>query len=200
MISVGEPSPTLDHLPLEEGTPHGPVVAIGAPGSTPPFGAARKYVTDDEWRDTVSDLCSHAGAVVMTLDETEGVRWELAHLFGRNYERKTPFLLPPRLAPPAEAARVLPAALTHWKKPSDWAGHINEIARNEQRFCIGWFWRDDGQVEVFTSQHASYLAYLLAVRTYLSGSADRFDPPPVTRADAGQAPVPRHKVYVGSAV
>jgi hypothetical protein len=40
MISVGEPSPTLDHLLLEEGTPHGPVVAIGAPGSTPPFGAA----------------------------------------------------------------------------------------------------------------------------------------------------------------
>ncbi len=128
------------------------------------------------------------------------MRWELAHLFGKNYERKTLFLLPPRLAPPAEAARVLPAALTHWKKPGDWGGHISEIARNEQRFCIGWFWRDDGQVEVFTSQHDSYLAYLLAVRTYLSRSADRFDPPPVTRADAGQAPVLRPKVYVGSGI
>jgi hypothetical protein len=58
----------------------------------------------------------------MTLDETEGVRWELAHLFGKNYERKTLFLLPPRLAPPAEAARVLPAALTHWKSRAIGAG------------------------------------------------------------------------------
>jgi hypothetical protein len=51
LVSVGEPRPTLDHVLLEEGTPHGPVVAIGRPGSTPPFGAARIYVTDEEWRE-----------------------------------------------------------------------------------------------------------------------------------------------------
>jgi hypothetical protein len=68
VVSVGEPRPTLDHILLEEGTPYGPVVAIGAPGSTPPFGAARKYVTDQEWRDTVAELCHQAGAVVATID------------------------------------------------------------------------------------------------------------------------------------
>ena len=167
MVSVGEPRPTLDHVLLEEGTPYGPVVAIGRPGSAPPFGAARTYVTDDEWRETVSGLCSHAGAVVMTLDETEGVRWELSHLFGQNYERKTLFLLPPRLAPADEAARMMAAALTHWREPSAWAAQISEVAKSERRCCIGWYWKDDGQVEVFTSLRASYLAYLLAVRTFL---------------------------------
>ncbi len=197
LISVGEPRPTLDHVLLEEGTPHGPVVAIGAPGSTPPFGAARTYVTDEEWRDTVSGLCSRAGAVVMTLDETEGVRWELGHLFGQNYERKTLFLLPPRLAPAAEVARVLPGVLTHWRDPSDWAAQISETAQREKRFCIGWYWRDDAQVEVFTSQHDSYLAYLLAVRSFLSHSAARFEPAPVVPADGSPAPAPRPRVYVG---
>ncbi len=188
LVSVGEPRPTLDHVLLEEGTPHGPVVAIGRPGSTPPFGAARIYVTDEEWRETVSDLCSHAGAVVMTLDETDGVRWELGHLFGQNYERKTLFLLPPRLAPPADAARMLQAALTHWKEPSDWATQICEVAKSERRSCIGWFWRDDGRVEVFTSSRASYLAYLLAVRAFLSRSVGRFEMPPATHGDGAQPP------------
>jgi hypothetical protein len=188
LVSVGEPRPTLDHVLLEEGTPHGPVVAIGRPGSTPPFGAARIYVTDEEWRETVSDLCSHAGAVVMTLDETDGVRWELGHLFGQNYERKTLFLLPPRLAPPAEAARMLQAALTHWREPSDWATQICEVAKSERRSCIGWFWRDDGRVEVFTSSRASYLAYLLAVRAFLSRSVGRFEMPPATHGDGAQPP------------
>ncbi len=181
LVSVGEPRPTLDHVLLEEGTPHGPVVAIGRPGSTPPFGAARIYVSDEEWRATVSELCSHAGAVVMTLDETEGVRWELGHLFGQNYERKTLFLLPPRLTRPDEAAPMMQAALTHWKEPSDWAAPIGAVAKSERRSCIGWFWRDDGQVELFTSSRTSYLAYLLAVRTFLSRSAARFEaPPPAT--------------------
>ena len=133
----------------------------------------------------------------MTLDETEGVRWELGNLFGQNYERKTLFLLPPRLAPAAEVARVLPGVLTHWRDPSDWAAQISETAQREKRFCIGWYWRDDAQVEVFTSQHDSYLAYLLAVRSFLSHSAARFKPAPVVPADGSPAPAPRPRVYVG---
>jgi hypothetical protein len=185
---------------LEEGTPYGPVVAIGRPGSTPPFGAARTYVSDEEWRETVSGLCSHAGAVVLTLDETEGVRWELSHLFGQNYERKTLFLLPPRLAPADQAARMLPAALTHWREPSDWARQICEVAKNEQRCCIGWFWRYDGQVEVFTSLRASYLAYLLAVRAFMSRSAARFETPPPMPGGNGQAPPPAPRPYLGAGI
>jgi hypothetical protein len=41
LVSFGEPRPTLDHVLLEHATPHGPVVALGAPGSRPPFGIAR---------------------------------------------------------------------------------------------------------------------------------------------------------------
>jgi hypothetical protein len=200
MVSVGEPRPTLDHVLLEEGTPYGPVVAIGRPGSAPPFGAARTYVSDEEWRETVSGLCSHAGAVVLTLDETEGVRWELSHLFGQNYERKTLFLLPPRLAPVDEATRMLPAALTHWREPSDWVAPICEVAKNERRCCIGWFWRDDGRVEVFTSLRASYLAYLLAVRAFLSRSAVHFEATPPLPADGRQTTPSGRTPFLGAGI
>ena len=96
--------------------------------------------------------------------------------------------LPPRLAPPAEAARMLQAALTHWKEPSDWATQICEVAKSERRCCIGWFWRDDGRVEVFTSSRTSYLAYLLAVRAFLSRAVVRFEMPPATHGDGMQPP------------
>jgi hypothetical protein len=170
MVSFGEPRPTLDHVLLEEGSPHGPVVAIGRPGSTPPFGAARTYVTDAEWREAVSDLSRQAGAVVITIDETEGVRWELEHLLGQNHHGKTLFLLPPRLTSPTEVSRVLPLAFADSSGRNDWIGQICSLATNERRLCIGWFWQENGQVEVLTSLDNSSLAYLVAVRTFLSAT------------------------------
>ena len=116
------------------------------------------------------------------------------------YERKTLFLLPPRLAPADEAARMMAAALTHWREPSAWAAQISEVAKSERRCCIGWYWKDDGQLEVFTSLRASYLAYLLAVRTFLSRSAVRFEAPPAMPGDGGQTPSPAHRPYLGAGV
>ena len=180
-VALGEPRPTLDHVLLEEATPYGPVVAIGKPGSTAPFGAARKYVTDHEWRETVAELCRDAAAVVITVDETEGVRWELQHLFGQNHVGKALFLLPPRLTAPAEVTRVLPAAFADWRDRGDWIEEICAIAAPEGRQCIGWFWRGDGRLTALTSPHNSSLAYLVAVRSFLHeglAPATEAAPPP----------------------
>jgi hypothetical protein len=204
LVSVGEPRPTLDHVLLEEGTSYGPVVAIGRPGSTPPFGAARKYVNDAEWRETVGELCRQAGAVVITLDETEGVRWELQHLLGQDHVPKTLFLLPPRLTPPSEVLRVLPTTFGDWRDRGDWIDQICAIVAAEGRHCLGWFWRDDGQLELLTTLRNSSSTYLLAVRSFLNRGPDRFaGPPPLPHEiqTGADAEVPRRqKAYVGSGI
>jgi hypothetical protein len=55
----------------------GPFVAIGKPGDkVPPLGAARMYVDDDNWQDTVKKLTKKAKLVLLHLSESEGVLWE----------------------------------------------------------------------------------------------------------------------------
>ena len=182
IISCGEPRPTLDHILLEEGTPHGPVIAIGAPGSIPPFGAARKFISDHEWRDTVADFCRHARAVVITLDETEGVRWELQHLLSQNHYRKALFLLPPRLTSPTESGRVLRIAFAGWKGQHDCLKSICSTVDSDQRLCIGWYFGPERTIQVLTTLRNSSLAYVLAVRSFLNGSGAAVAP---ATADGG---------------
>jgi hypothetical protein len=57
----------------------GPFIAIGKPGEElPKLGAARMYVEDSEWKDTVLDLMSRAKLVVLRAGKTEGLWWEVA--------------------------------------------------------------------------------------------------------------------------
>ncbi len=56
----------------------GPVVGIGRPGEKlPQLGAARVYVDDDHWQETVHSFLSRAGLVVLRLGKTPGFFWEV---------------------------------------------------------------------------------------------------------------------------
>jgi hypothetical protein len=169
MVSFGEPRPMLDHILLEEGTRYGPVVALGAPGRRRPFGAARTYVSNEQWRETVMEFCRQSGMVVVTVDETESVRWEVQHILAEKHLPKTLFLLPPRLIGPEQVARVLPLVLTQSGEPApDWISNLVPLLKTEQRYCIGWFCKTEHQVEVLTTRRNSYVAYGIAVGIFLS--------------------------------
>ena len=57
---------------------HGSFVAIGKPGEVlTTLGAARMYVTNDEWQQTVLDLLQESKLVVLQPNHTEGVWWEI---------------------------------------------------------------------------------------------------------------------------
>jgi hypothetical protein len=72
----------------------GPVVALGKPGDVlPPIGASRSYVPDDEWKDRVASWVEEAALVVMLVDATDAVRWELSQV-ARSLE-KLWLILPP---------------------------------------------------------------------------------------------------------
>ncbi|MGI9353435.1 MAG: hypothetical protein ACR2O3_17890 [Rhizobiaceae bacterium] len=59
----------------------GPLVAIGRPGEKfATLGAARVYVSDDQWKDKVLELTSEASLVVWVFGSTEGLKWEISKL------------------------------------------------------------------------------------------------------------------------
>jgi hypothetical protein len=73
----------------------GPFVAVGKPGeslATP--GAARIYLSDEEWQTGVASLVRRAAAVVLQPGTTEGTRWEMA-LVGKIVDLRRLLLLVP---------------------------------------------------------------------------------------------------------
>jgi hypothetical protein len=88
---------TLDELLLEEGTTFGPVVALGNPNdAVPPYGAVRGYAKHSDWQKMVSDLMDAAAAIVICVDETPSLWWEIDHVNRKAYLTKTLLLLHPK--------------------------------------------------------------------------------------------------------
>lgn len=76
--------------------PYGPVVAIGRPGrSIQSLGAARELLPDEVWRQGVFERMGAAGAIIVTIGSTDGLRWEIAQLVSGGYLDRTVFVVPP---------------------------------------------------------------------------------------------------------
>ena len=59
----------------------GPLIAIGRPGEeTAALGAAREYADDATWRGQVINRAREAQLVIMELDASPGMQWELEHV------------------------------------------------------------------------------------------------------------------------
>jgi TM2 domain-containing membrane protein YozV len=62
----------------------GPVVAIGKPGERlPQLGAARLYVDDDRWRETIDGLMTRSALVVVRAGNTPNLWWEIEQAMAR---------------------------------------------------------------------------------------------------------------------
>lgn len=73
----------------------GPYVAIGRPGEPlPELGAARLYVSDEEWQRVVGELIGRAKLVLVRAGRTEGLRWEVGELARRLSPTQLLFILP----------------------------------------------------------------------------------------------------------
>jgi MFS family permease len=60
---------------------YGPVIAIGRPGEKlPALGAARFYVSHEQWKAKVADVVRASQFVVWATGTTEGLQWEISHL------------------------------------------------------------------------------------------------------------------------
>jgi hypothetical protein len=97
LFNYTERNKSLDQILLEEGTALGPVVALGNPRDTvPPYGAARGYAEHRDWRRMVADLMEAASAIVICVDDTENLWWEMEHVGENKYLNKSLLLLHPK--------------------------------------------------------------------------------------------------------
>lgn len=71
-------------------------IAIGKPGETPPsLGAARSYLSDDEWRAQVLEWMRRAGLVAVIAGARRWVSWELEQLTAQGRLDRLLLLFPP---------------------------------------------------------------------------------------------------------
>jgi hypothetical protein len=93
--SRGE-SITLEELVLATYAPLGPLVTIADPQTTSrPFGAARERVGDGDWQNRVIELIAESSRIVVIVDNTENLLWEIEQLMRGDYLTKTLFVFPP---------------------------------------------------------------------------------------------------------
>jgi hypothetical protein len=75
----------------------GPYVAIGKPRERlPELGAARTYVSDDEWQGKINEWLARARLVIVRAGATEGLRWEVGQLVSHAKPTQVLIILPPR--------------------------------------------------------------------------------------------------------
>jgi hypothetical protein len=76
----------------------GPFIAVGKPGeSLATVGAARTYLTDDQWKDKVESMVRCAGAVILQPELSSGTLWEV-ELIARVTDLMRLFLIVPNPA------------------------------------------------------------------------------------------------------
>lgn len=86
----------VDELLTERYWHIGPVIAIGKPGEAlPPLGAARAYLSGEPWQMVVANLMGLARAIIIVLDYTQGVTWELQQATRSGCLSKSLLLIPP---------------------------------------------------------------------------------------------------------
>lgn len=101
VFDLGRLPATLDELMLERLDGRGDLIAIGNPqdrkgtARQSPWGAQRLYVDDAHWQETVTMLARDAGRIVLCVDASDGVRWEIAHVLRSGHANKTLFFLNP---------------------------------------------------------------------------------------------------------
>lgn len=167
LVNLFQRKGSLDVILLEEGTAYGPVVAIGQPGEPiPPYGASRGYFHGRNWKEAVAKLADDSRCIVICLDRTEGVMWELDHLLARGHGPKTLFLMNPGTRE-VEKNKALVQVVTSWmpNKP-------RELLLNHDEPVIGFFFDEGKYAKVGVSAQFSEASYLLMVRWFLRTAMD----------------------------
>jgi hypothetical protein len=193
VLQLGRIQRSLDHLLLEEVTPYGPHVALGNPADPfPPYGAARGYFQHKDWKQAVTDLVGSSRAIVLCVDPSEGVWWEVDHIAKRDaYLDK----LHPKYRKDPDNGALLRRLAERLSLTVDLAEarsqnppRVNRPNRPEPT-VLGFFVTEQQRIQLVYSSTFSRLAFLLAVRLFIRsriGLAPVALPRPMARVTASQ--------------
>ncbi len=186
---------TLDMMILDEGTRTGPTVALGNPDDpAPPYGVARGYFEHDSWKDAVMGLCERAVAIVLVLDQTEGVEWEIGHIAARRYTGKTLFLLAPEDVGKERGALLLGTALARATQ-RDVPAMIALVAEQKSAAPFG-FVLVEGEPQLLCSPALRQYDYLVSLRRFMRMLPDQSSTPQLNQSIpiSGGSATPIYKV------
>jgi hypothetical protein len=159
----------LDRLLLQEGTPYGPVVAIGRPGDEwPAYCVARGRCDNENWRCEVLKLAKESMAIILCVDDTAGIWWEVEHVAAR-YPEKSLILVHPnhRVGNKNEQIvdklmRFLDQSFSGIKSLTCAADRRNGV----QGAILGFYEERGGALNVALSSTFSRIAFLIVVRSF----------------------------------
>ena len=153
-------SMTLDYLILSEGTEYGPTVALGNPEDpAPPYGVIRGYFDHASWQGAVEGLSERSSALIVVLDGTEGLEWEVSHIVAHQYVAKSLFLLAPEDSCSARGRTLLGQVLEACGQPPG-------VDVGGER-VIGFWVNASGHMELLMADVPDVYAYLLTIRLFL---------------------------------
>ena len=165
IIMLGQPPRTLDQMVLEETSEVGPLIALGDPtNDAPRFGAAKGKLGTRNWHDVVAELIDRAQIVVVFLDETDGVRWELGQIALRGNYDKYLFLVPPSHMGSEDNRRLTSKALETLQ---------SSLAAAETKPPVVGFFNRNGSWYVGRSNEFTTASFLLMIRWFLRTKVTR---------------------------
>ena len=176
LLSLGRHRKTFDELLVEEGTLYGPVVALGNPkDKVPPYGVARGYFQNAEWKKAVSDLARDSALIVLCIDDTESVWWEVEHIFQNGYADKTLFVLPPKHRSVAQDKSLLPRLVQQLPSvPGATLRDLIEACSRSDTIAVSI--DRVGTASIANSQTFSGFAYLALLRWFLRSRLEQTVP------------------------
>lgn len=177
VLNFGRRPESVDTLLLEEGTPIGPVVALGNPedrGSAP-FGAAREYRSDESWLEAVEDMMYQAQAIVIVLENSDSIWLEVQKLFTQNHLQKTLFIMHPRYASRMEYSLIIEKLLSVARDCGirDLDSLNRYVERRKKRRFLGFHFNRRHQLRLYESREYSWISMVLLLRVFFRSS--RFD-------------------------
>jgi hypothetical protein len=145
----------------------GPFVAIANPQTKlPRLGAAQSYFSDNTWQDAIARWVAMTRMIVMVAGRTEGIRWELDHIFSNEHDIKLVILFPPAL-------RRNPAAAMQWlSRHFSNTRYAADLTAIDPKRTIAIGFQEDGLLIVETRRiHRHEVDYLAAFQVLIYWTA-----------------------------
>jgi hypothetical protein len=166
-LDFGRRKANLDEMLLAEATPYGPLVALGNPtDALPPYGAARGYFDDKTWQEAVEDLVRTSSLVILCVDATDGIWWEVEHLALTSQFGKTLILIHPSHRAAAANRSLMEKFIATLGTRKGWVEALAKSGAKEQS-VFAFFLEQDGELKILRSSTFSQFAYLLAIRMFI---------------------------------
>ena len=160
----------------------GPFLAVGEPGEgLPQLGAARAYLSDDQWQAAVVNWIRELRLIAMLCGPTHWIHWEMQNIIRFERLDRVLLLLPPGRKPGSALARQRQERWDNIVRSLEQTRYVSALRQLQIDYILLVEFRPDGRVRVFRSASdlvQDYeLALTLAIYTALTEPGAAETPP-----------------------